>query len=256
MTNNRLLIAISNDDGYYAKGIQELIKLARTFGDVICVAPDGPRSAQSSALSLNVPISLKEVADEPGYMGYLCSGTPADCMKLMLNSLCKDRKPGLVLSGINHGSNASINVLYSGTMGATFEGLMHGIPSIGLSLCSHDDDANLDYCLPYFAQIIERVIAQGLPPYTCLNVNAPYGPNLKGIKICQQAQGSWKREFSEAIAPRDIPYYWLTGSYEQMDKENDRADQTALDQHYISVVPVRIDLTNYEAIPLLEFLVK
>lgn len=245
------LIAISNDDGFQAKGIQELITLARTLGDVLVVAPNGPRSAQSSALSIHCPISLEQVDKADGYKAYISSGTPADCMKLALNSIA-ERKPDLVISGINHGSNTSINVIYSGTMGVAFEGNMHGIPSIGFSLCSHSAEADFSHCLPYFKSIIESVLEKGLPEGVCLNVNAPKTSAIKGIKIGRQSKGQWLKEFTKAEAPRPNDYYWLTGQYTQKDGEDILADQTQVDDNYISVVPVQVDMTAYHALDNVE----
>lgn len=251
---NKPLILITNDDGIDAKGIAELVNIARPFGDIVVVAPDGPRSAQSNALTVVVPIHYKETHKEDGLTMYKCSGTPTDCIKLSLNHKnILPRRPDLILSGINHGSNAAINVIYSGTMGATLEGCVNNIPSIGFSLCSHHSDADFSPTHERFSQIIKQVMDNGLPTGVCLNVNAPKG-EIKGIKICQQAKGYWAEEFDARQNPHGHDYFWLTGHFINLEKENENTDEYALAHGYISVVPTRVDLTDYDAIKSLEWL--
>ena len=207
-----MLILITNDDGIQAKGIQTIARVAAKYGKVVVVAPNGPRSAQSSALTIEVPVSVKPVpSDNENITQYAVSGTPADCVKLAISQLL-DEKPDLVISGINHGSNASINVIYSGTIGAAIEGALHGIPSIGFSLCDHDADADFDPSLPYFEQIIAKTINSEMPKDICLNVNAPKG-EVKGIRACRQAEGRWANDFGKTPAPRANDYYWLIGDF-------------------------------------------
>ena len=242
----RPLILVTNDDGIQAKGIREITAVAERYGDVAVVAPDGPRSAQSSVLTLETPIRAVKVEEREGMVRYAVSGTPTDCVKLAVDKLIT-RRPALLISGINHGSNASINVIYSGTMGAAIEGCLHDIPSIGLSLWSHDKDADFSRCLPYFEEIIKKALAEPLPQGICLNVNAPRG-DIKGVKVCRQADGRWANEYQQDSAPRPVPYYWLIGDFIYNTDGADGGympDQTALQEGYISVVPVHTDMTAY-----------
>ncbi len=240
----RPLILITNDDGYQSKGIKTIAEIACRFGDVV-VAPDGPRSAQSSALTIEVPISSRKVEERDGFTMYTTTGTPADCVKLAVSQLLP-RKPDLLVSGINHGSNASINVIYSGTIGAAIEGSLHDIPSVGFSLCDHNPDADFSHCAPYFEQIIERTLREGLPAGVTLNVNAPKG-EVCGVRVCRQARGRWDGDFTQTPAPRLYDYYWLTGHF-SFDDEDKSGDQAALNEGYISLVPLQVDMTAYEAI--------
>lgn len=244
---SRPLILISNDDGYRAKGINEIAEVAARYGDVIVVAPDGPRSAQSSALTIEVPVHVKLIERDDDMIWYAVSGTPADCVKLALSQLLP-RKPQLLISGINHGSNASINVIYSGTIGAAIEGALHGIPSIGFSLCNHSAEADFSYALPYFEDIIRKSLENAMPENVCLNVNAPCG-KIKGVKACRQASGMWANDFTKAFAPRQTDYYWLIGDFSYSDIPGDiNADQCAIDSGYISIVPIKPDMTSYQSI--------
>ncbi|MBQ0007505.1 MAG: 5'/3'-nucleotidase SurE [bacterium] len=239
------IILITNDDGIQAPGIQQLAKMASHHGEVVVVAPDGPRSAQSSALTINYPVSVKVVKHEDNITFWSCTGTPADCVKLAMSQLL-DRTPDLVISGINHGSNASVNVLYSGTMGAAIEGAMHDVPSVGLSINDHSFDVSFQYCLPYFEKIIERVLEKGLPKDICLNVNAPVG-EVKGLRVCRQASGRWANDFTPDNAPRPVKYYWMVGDFFNTEKDDPDADQVAMNDGYISIVPVQVDMTAYSA---------
>ena len=241
----RPLILITNDDGIHAKGIGELKELVRPLGDVWVVAPNGPRSAQSSAITVELPIWSKVVHEEEGLVEIACSGTPTDCVKLAIDQLLP-RRPDLLLSGINHGSNASINVIYSGTMGAAMEGSLHGVPSIGLSLCSHKADADFSDALPFFLPIIEETLRAGLPDGVSLNVNAPLGA-IKGCRVAKQAHGRWANEFEKHDAPRPLDYYWLIGDFNSVDKDDSETDQWALDHGYISIVPIHTDMTHSES---------
>ncbi len=242
-----MLILITNDDGIQAKGIQTIARVAAKYGRVVVVAPNGPRSAQSSALTIEVPVSVKRVpSDNENITQYAVSGTPADCVKLAISQLL-DQKPDLVISGINHGSNASINVIYSGTIGAAIEGALHGIPSIGFSLCDHDADADFEPSLPYFEQIIAKTINSGMPKDICLNVNAPKGA-VKGIRACRQAEGRWANDFGKTEAPRANDYYWLIGDFMFLNDNDMKADQCAIENGYITVVPLQFDMTAYKAL--------
>ncbi len=243
---NKPLILITNDDGIQAGGIHELALLAKKYGRVTVVAPNGPRSAQSSALTIEQPVYAINHHSEDDIQWFSCSGTPTDCVKLAITQLMPER-PQLILSGINHGSNASINVIYSGTMGAAIEGCLHGIPSIGFSLCNHSLNADFSPCLPFFEKILKDVIDNGLPKDVCLNVNAPAIPVIKGIKVCRQAEGRWGDDFIPAEAPRPNKYYWMTGDFNFEKSDDLNLDQIALEAGYISIVPTTFDLTAYRA---------
>jgi 5'-nucleotidase len=198
-------------------------------------------------LTIEVPVSVKPVpSDVENITQFAVSGTPADCVKLAISQLL-DEKPDLVISGINHGSNASINVIYSGTIGAAIEGALHGIPSIGFSLCDHDADADFEPSLPYFEQIIAKTINSEMPKDICLNVNAPKG-EVKGIRACRQAEGRWANDFGKTPAPRANDYYWLIGDFMFLNDNDMNADQCAIENGYITVVPLQFDMTAYKAI--------
>ena len=239
------LILITNDDGHDANGIAVLTRLMMKIGDVVVVAPDGPRSAQSNALTVTHPIRFKKIEETEGLIRYICTGTPTDCVKLALNEIV-ERKPDLVVAGINHGSNAAINVIYSGTMGAVLEGCENGILSIGFSICNHSMDADFSVFEPYVLQITQEALRNGLPHATCLNVNAPVG-EIKGIKVARQCDGRWTKEYAKRTDPRGGSYFWLTGNFENHETESTDTDEWALSQGYISIVPTKIDLTAYQA---------
>lgn len=244
------LILITNDDGVQSKGISELIDMACTLGNVVVMAPDGPRSAQSNALTMAVPVYYQLERKEPGLEIYKCSGTPTDCVKLALNNVL-DRKPDLLFSGINHGSNSGINVIYSGTMGAVFEGCVNEIPSVGFSICDHAKDADFSKAKVYFEQIARKVMIEGLPAGVCLNVNAPMG-DIKGVRLSQQTKGYWTEEFENRTSPHGQDYYWLTGYFLNQEPDNELTDEWALSHGYVAIVPTRVDMTDYEAIKLLK----
>ena len=244
------LILITNDDGILSKGISELIDMACTLGNVVGMAPDGPRSAQSNALTMAVPVYYQLERKEPGLEIYKCSGTPTDCVKLALNNVL-DRKPDLLFSGINHGSNSGINVIYSGTMGAVFEGCVNEIPSVGFSICDHAKDADFSKAKVYFEQIARKVMIEGLPAGVCLNVNAPMG-DIKGVRLSQQTKGYWTEEFENRTSPHGQDYYWLTGYFLNQEPDNELTDEWALSHGYVAIVPTRVDMTDYEAIKQLK----
>lgn len=241
---NKPLILVTNDDGYRAKGINTLIEIARKIGKVVVVAPNGPQSGQSSAMTMEVPIRATLIEEDSDFKFYKTTGKPVDCVKLALNVLL-DKKPDLILSGINHGSNASINVIYSGTMGATLEGAIVGIPSIGFSIMTHDANADFSETKEHCYEIIKEVLSEGLPHGTCLNVNMPTG-KLKGRKLCRQTKGEWEKEITAMRDPRGRDYYWLAGNYKNTEPNAVDTDIWALDNGYISIVPTQCDLTDYE----------
>lgn len=243
------LILITNDDGINAGGIKALIEVASEFGEIVVVAPDSPQSGMGHAVTLSNPIRLHEVDLFDGIDAYECSGTPVDCVKLAKNILLKDREVALCLSGINHGSNASINIIYSGTMSAAMEASLEGIPSIGFSLLDYSHQANFEPSKPFLRILISHVLEHGMEHGTLWNVNIPKLPEkqIKGIRICRQADANWEEEFVEAFDPRGQKYYWMTGNFVNKDPGED-TDIRALQEGYVSVVPSMHDLTNYKAI--------
>jgi len=243
---NKPLILITNDDGHDARGIEVLTRLMMQIGDVVVVAPDGPRSAQSNALTVTHPVRFKKLEEKEGLIRYSSTGTPTDCVKLALNEIV-ERKPDLVVAGINHGSNSAINVIYSGTMGAVLEGCENGILSIGFSVCDHSLGADFANFEPYVLQITREALKNGLPHATCLNVNAPVG-EIVGIKVARQCDGRWTKEFEKRMDPHGKAYYWLTGSFENHEPESEDTDEWALNHGYVSIVPTKIDLTAHEVI--------
>lgn len=251
ISSNKLpYILITNDDGADAKGIEVLTRLMCQVGNVVVVAPDGPRSAQSNALTVTHPIRFKKIEEKPNLVRYSCTGTPTDCVKLALNEIL-DREPDLLVSGINHGSNSAINVIYSGTMGAVLEGCENGIPSIGFSVCDHSLDADFSFFESYVLKIVAATLENGLPHGVCLNVNAPQGP-IAGVKVARQCDGRWTKEFAKRTDPHGKAYYWLTGNFENHELQSEDTDEWALAEGFVSIVPTKIDLTAYEALKFVE----
>ncbi|MDX9906755.1 MAG: 5'/3'-nucleotidase SurE [Bacteroidales bacterium] len=245
-------ILITNDDGIFAPGLRTLIKVMRTMGNVTVVAPDRPMSGSGHAITVRSPLRLHLIAREEGYAEYSCNGTPVDCVKLGEQVVLK-AKPDLLVSGINHGSNAAINIIYSGTMAAVLESAIGGVPSIGFSLLDYSHNADFSGCEPFIRLIAGRVIEHSLPDGICLNVNIPAlnGSEIKGVKICRQGRARWVEEFDTRTDPHKREYHWLTGYFEKLE-ENDDTDQWALENHYVSVVPVHFDLTAHYALNTLQ----
>lgn len=245
MGSSKPTILVVNDDGITAPGIRSLIEVAKELGKVTVVAPDKPQSGMGHAVTLNSTLHVSKTKIE-GVIAYSCSGTPADCVKIAVNKLM-DKKPDLIVSGINHGSNSSINVMYSGTMSAAVEGALEGIPSIGFSLLNHSIDADFSAAKNYARKIIEQVLTKGLAKGVCLNVNIPSITEelINGIKICKQADANWEEEFDERKDPMGNTYYWLKGEFVVYDKSDD-TDEWALSHNYISIVPVQYDTTAYK----------
>jgi len=242
-------ILLSNDDGFMAPGIQFLIDLLRPLGDLIVVAPKYGQSGMSTAITVKTPLDLVLVSEEPGLKIYRSNGTPVDCVKLALNILYPEKQPDLLFSGVNHGTNASVAIHYSGTMGAVLEGCFNGIPSVGFSLDDHRVEADFEPARPFLLKIAEQLLLHGLPKHTCLNVNIPLVAEIKGIRLCRQAIGRWVEEFEMRKHPRGGEYYWLVGSFRNEEPQVANTDMYALGQGYISIVPSQIDMTAY---PLLE----
>lgn len=246
-THKRPLILVTNDDGITAPGIRTLISIAQEFGDVMVVAPDSPQSGKGHAITVNNTLYVNKISETE----YSCSGTPVDCVKMAVHELMK-QKPDLCISGINHGSNSSINVIYSGTMSAAVEAGIEGIPAIGFSLADFSWNANFEPTKPFVRKIISAALNNNLPKGVVLNVNFPNLPDkeIKGIKICRQANAMWIERFDKRQTPHGRDYYWLTGEFVNYDKGQD-TDEWALANGYVSVVPVQFDLTAHHAIQTL-----
>ncbi len=246
------LILVSNDDGITSKGIRMLVTLMQQLGDVVVVAPDSAQSGMGHAITIGDPLRLYETNIFAGVEAYKCSGTPADCVKIAKQQVHSERMPDLVVSGINHGSNTSISVLYSGTMSAAIEAAIEGMPSIGFSVCDYSHRSDLSYVSDYVLQISRQVLDKGLPKGVSLNVNFPAKNEepIRGIKICRQARAKWQEEFDQRTDPYGRKYYWMTGSFVNYDKGEDN-DVWAIDNNYVSVVPCQYDLTAHHAIALL-----
>ena len=247
------LILVTNDDGVTAPGIQSLVKMCQKLGDVVVVAPDSPQSGMGHAISISDPIRLRQTSAFVDIEAYECSGTPVDCVKLAKNVILHGRKADLCVSGINHGSNASINIIYSGTMSAAMEASLEGIPSIGFSLLDYSYTANFMQYEAHLRKLMEYVLENGMKQGDLLNVNIPNisAAEVQGIKICRQAEARWEEEYVEAVDPRGQKYYWLTGRFRNQDHESD-TDLWALQNNYISVVPSMHDLTNYSAVKVMK----
>ncbi len=243
------LILVTNDDGINAPGIRALIDVMVKIGDVVVVAPESPQSGMGHAITINSTLQSHLIKNHQGpQKEYSCSGTPADCVKLGINELM-DRKPDICVSGINHGSNSSINVIYSGTMSAAIEASIEGVPAIGFSLLDYRWNANFNNIKNFVRKITLEAIKKGLPKGVVLNVNFPKlkEKEIKGIKVCRQANTYWIEEFDKRINPNGQKYYWLTGKFINEDNGKD-TDEYALDKGYISIVPTQFDFTAYKAI--------
>src|SRR6218665_429301 len=242
------LIFVTNDESIYANGIDALVQVAQTFGDVVVIAPDKPQSGMGHAITINDPLRLMENNRWDGIKAFACSGTPVDCVKLGIYEVLH-QKPDLILSGINHGSNAATNVLYSGTMSAAVEGALEGIPSIGFSL--DDFEANADFSLAKYVvrEVIENALKTDIPQGVCLNVNIPQVANadFKGIKVCRQAHAYWDDRFEKREDQFGRTYYWLTGDFNQHEPGKD-TDLYYLSQNYATIVPTQFDLTAHETL--------
>lgn len=245
--NSERLIFVTNDDGYMSKGFEAAISLARRFGEVVAVAPMTPQSGKSQAFTIYDPLFIKTIREEEGLHVYALSGTPVDCVKIAFDHLIADRKVDLVISGINHGSNAAVNVLYSGTMGAAIEGSFYGCPSVGLSLTSHDPDADFEASLLWGERIIRTIFERQPRTPLCLNVNVPVGrpEQIKGLKTGRQARGFWREIFWSRRDPHGREYFWLEGAFSNHEPEATDTDERALADMYVSVVPVQVDMTDY-----------
>jgi 5'-nucleotidase len=242
---DRPVILITNDDGVMAPGILNLVEAVKDLGKVVVVAPDKPQSGMGHAITIGLPLRLHPVDLFEGVEAWQCSGTPVDCVKLAVDKVLR-RKPDICLSGINHGANHSINVIYSGTMSAAVEAAIESIPSAGFSLLDHSVEADFTGARKYARIIVQQMLKTKLDKHTVLNVNIPAVPAelIKGIKICKQAYAKYEEDFVERNDPNGKKYFWLTGEFVNFDKGKD-ADVWALEHNFVSVVPVQFDLTNY-----------
>lgn len=256
----RPLILISNDDGYQAKGINQLVDMVRHLGHIIVCAPEGPRSGFACAFSATTPLTLTLRRQEEGVEIWSCNGTPVDCVKMALHEIVP-RQPDLVLGGINHGDNASVNTHYSGTMGVVMEGCMKHIPSVAFSLCDHRDDADFEPMRTYVDRFTRQVLQQGLPKGVCLNINFPLIEErgersengfYRGVKVCRMGLGSWQNEVTRCHHPRGYDYWWMVGHYHNDEPEATDTDRWALDHGYVAVTPTTMDVTAYEAFDALK----
>lgn len=243
------LILVSNDDGITSRGIRLLVETMSEIGEVVVVAPNSPQSGMGHAITIGNTLRLDSTAIFDAIVAYECSGTPADCIKLAKHYVLKNRVPDLVVSGINHGSNSSISVLYSGTMSAAIEAALEGLPAIGFSLCDHNPNAEIEHCKAIIKKIALQVLETPLAKGTALNVNIPAFSTepIKGIKICRQSIARWQEKFEERFDPNGRRYFWMAGDFENSDKGLD-TDEAALADNYVSVVPCTYDLTAHHVI--------
>ncbi len=243
------LILVSNDDGITSRYLHKLVTVMKQIGEVVVVAPDGPQSGMGHAITIGNTLRLTREDIFGDVVAYKSSGTPADCVKLAKHHVLKDRQPDLLVSGVNHGSNTSISVLYSGTMSAAIEGAIEGLPSVGFSLCDYGHDADFTHTEEYIKSIALEVLEKGMPKGVALNVNFPpkRNENIKGVKICRQARAKWQEEFDERFDPNGRRYFWMAGNFVNFDKGEDN-DEWAIANNYVSIVPCMFDLTAHHAI--------
>ena len=254
------LIFITNDDSYLSKGFRAMVNLAREFGRVIAIAPDRVQSGMSQAITINQPLFMRQVEQSEGVEIYAFSGTPVDCAKIAFDHFFAGKHVDLVLSGINHGSNAAVNVMYSGTMGAAIEGSFYNVPSIGISLDDHDADADFEGAVEYGRKVVASVLenAESLPRPLCLNVNVPRcaASEILGIRLCRQTRGFWREDFYARQDPHGRDYFWLTGAFQNAEPEAEDTDEWALAHKYVAVVPVQVDMTDYRMLRSLDGVIK
>jgi len=243
---NDKLILLTNDDGLYAAGLKTLLEVMEEFGKIVLVSTMESQSGMSQALTVKTPLRVKLLEENDKHRIYACNGTPTDSVKLAINQLL-ERTPDFVVAGINHGANASVSVLYSGTMAAALEGCLSGICSVGFSLNSFSPVADFSVCKEYIRIVMKKLESEPLPTGICLNVNVPAveAEKIKGMKICRQSRGNWKEEFEKRKDPMGKTYYWLTGIFHNHEPDATDTDEWALDHDYVSVVPVSVDMTAH-----------
>ncbi|MDD5540411.1 MAG: 5'/3'-nucleotidase SurE [Candidatus Marinimicrobia bacterium] len=248
MKNNKPFILVTNDDGIGAPGINFLAKAMQKVGEVIVVAPDSEKSAVGHAITLTDPIRVMNYDKNGLWHGYSVSGTPSDCVKIADGALL-ERRPDLVISGINLGSNAGINVIYSGTVSAATEGTILGISSIAISLTTFTDPI-FEPAADFAIKIARLVLAKGLPERTLLNINVPNVPfaQIRGVRITRQGMANFAELFDKRIDPRNRVYYWMDGKKAEL-AEGEDVDDVVIRENLISITPVKYDLTNYDFIP-------
>lgn len=251
------LILVTNDDGLYAGGLKTLLEVMEEFGKVVLISTLESMSGMSQALTVKTPLRVKLLEENEKHRIYACNGTPTDSVKLAINQLL-EREPDWVVSGINHGSNASVSVLYSGTMAAAIEGCLYGINSVGFSLNNFSPTADFSVCKEYIRIVMKKIAVEPLPKGICLNVNIPAAKSddIKGIKVCRQSKGNWKEEFEKRKDPMGKTYYWLTGIFLNHEPDSLDTDEWALANNYVSVVPVTVDMTAHDYIDKLKKLLK
>lgn len=246
MVNAKPFILVSNDDGYNSGGLRYLVSFLRDMADILVCAPESARSGFSCAFSAVAPLYLKRRSNIEGVDLWSCTGTPVDCVKIALDRLTPDRRPDLIIGGINHGDNSTVNNHYSGTVGVAMEGCMKYIPSVAFSSCDYDPDADLSCLRGYVRQITSRVLSDGLPRGVCLNVNFPRAKSFRGVKVCRMGFGSWINEVVHRQHPHGYDYYWMTGKYRDDEPDAKDNDRWALANGYISVTPMLMDVTAYD----------
>lgn len=247
------LILVTNDDGLYAAGLKTLLEVMEEFGKVVLVSTIESMSGMSQAMTVKTPLRIKILEENERHRIYTCNGTPTDIVKIAVNQLL-ERTPDWVVSGINHGANASVSVLYSGTMAAALEGCLYGISSVGFSLNNFSRSADFSACKKFVRIVMQKLSEEPLPQGICLNINIPAltEDQIKGIMICRQARGNWKEEFEKRKDPMGKTYYWLTGSFINQEPEATDTDEWALANGYVSVVPVSVDMTAYSYVDRLK----
>lgn len=248
---HRPYLIISNDDGYTAGGINFLIETLRPVADLLVVAPDQPRSGQGCAFTPTTPLRVRCIREEEGLRIYACNGTPVDCVKIAVNELM-ERQPDLIIGGINHGDNASVNAHYSGTMGVATEAALQGYPSIAFSLCNHSASADFTPLRPYLIDMTFKAIAMGMPPFTCLNINFPNRPKFEGVRVCRMAKSRWVNETVRRTHPYAGDYFWLVGECVELEPEATDTDRWALAHGYVAVTPTNLDVTATGMIDILQ----
>jgi 5'-nucleotidase len=244
--SKRPSILVTNDDGIHAKGLRELVEVMKLFGDVDVISSEVSMSGKACGITVDKPLRATPVERIHDVPTYKCNGTPVDSVKLSFNNLL-DHTPDFVVSGINHGANSSISVIYSGTMGAAIEGGLHGVPSIGFSLDDFSPDADFTKAKIIVARIFQSVLDNGLEPFICLNVNIPKG-KPKGIMVCRQTHGKWVEEFESRVDPHGREYHWLSGYFKNFEENSTETDIYALKNNFVSIVPVRVDMTCYKTL--------
>jgi len=247
MNKSEKLILITNDDSYRAKGIKELVDMVKHLGRVVVVAPRDPMSAKSHAITVDEPLWLKKIKSEQNEEWYHLNGTPADCVKFAIHEILQERRPDIVLSGINHGPNNSVSQFYSGTVSAAVEGTLNGIPSIAFSVNNFMPDAKFSHAKEHIIKITSEVLEKSLPAHICLNVNFPKGANpIKGLKVCRQTRGKWEEKFIKQEHPYRGNFYWLSGTFTNFEPKAGDNDVWAVENDYTAVLPIDIDITAYK----------